>query len=44
MKRILKKTIVLTRISQDQEKKLTAYCQKTKQSKSKVLRNLIDKI
>jgi hypothetical protein len=36
--------IVLTRITEDQEQKLTAYCQKTKQSKSKVLRNLIDKI
>ena len=44
MKVIQKHTIVLTRITREQEKKLLAYCEKTNQTKSKIIRNLINNL
>jgi len=44
MKVIQKRTIVLTRITREQEKKLLAYCEKTRQTKSKIIRNLINNL
>lgn len=40
----IKKKIVLTRIDKHQEKKLIAYCEKTNQTISKIIRNLINNL
>jgi hypothetical protein len=44
MKNTFKKKIVLTRIDKHQEKKLLAYCEKMNQTKSKIIRNLINNL